>query len=160
MENLITPNHQLFMQEALEEAEKAAAKEEIPVGAVITYQGKIIARGHNIKESTKDPIAHAEILAIKQACSQLDNWRLTGCILYVTKEPCIMCSGAIVQARVETVVFGCRDLKAGGAQTLYQILSDPRLNHQVRVVDGVLEDKCRQQLSDFFINLRESRQGK
>lgn len=142
------------MKEALKEAEKAYEKGEVPVGAVVVVDGKIVSKAHNIKETTCDPTAHAEILAIRQACSKLGAWRLTEAILYVTKEPCIMCSGAIVNARIKKLVYGCDDPKGGGAVSLYKILQDPRLNHQVEIKRGVLQEECREILQRFFKQLR------
>ncbi|WP_353684180.1 tRNA adenosine(34) deaminase TadA [Thermodesulfovibrio sp. 3907-1M] len=143
-----------FLKEALKEAEKAYALGEVPVGAVIVVDGRIVARAHNIKETTNDPTAHAEMLAIRQAANALDAWRLTEATLYVTKEPCIMCSGAIVHARIKRVVYGCSDPKSGGAVSLYRILQDPRLNHQVEITAGILEEECRAVLQRFFKELR------
>lgn len=145
-----------FLKEALKEAEKAYKKGEIPVGAVIVVDGNIIARAHNQKETTFDPTAHAEVLAIREASKILGAWRLTEASLYVTKEPCIMCSGAIVHARIKKVVYGCDDPKAGGAVSLYRILQDRRLNHRVELKTGVLEEECRKILQDFFKELRKS----
>lgn len=142
------------MKEALKEAEKAYEKGEVPVGAVLVLEGKIISKAHNIKESTSDPTAHAEILAIREACKALDAWRLTEATLYVTKEPCIMCCGAIINARLKRLVFGCKDSKGGGAVSLYNILQDRRLNHQVEIKDGILEEECREILQRFFKELR------
>lgn len=142
------------MKEALKEAEKAYEKGEVPVGAVVVVDGKIVSKAHNIKETTCDPTAHAEILAIRQACSKLGAWRLTEATLYVTKEPCIMCSGAIVNARIKKLVYGCDDPKGGGAVSLYKILQDPRLNHQVEIKRGVLQEECREILQRFFKQLR------
>jgi tRNA(adenine34) deaminase len=145
-----------FLKEALKEAEKAYKKGEIPVGAVIVVDGNIIARAHNQKETTFDPTAHAEVLAIREASKILGAWRLTEASLYVTKEPCIMCSGAIVNARIKKVVYGCDDPKAGGAVSLYRILQDCRLNHRVELKTGVLEEECRKILQDFFKELRKA----
>ncbi|GAB6182441.1 tRNA adenosine(34) deaminase TadA [Thermodesulfovibrio hydrogeniphilus] len=144
------------MREALEEAQKAYKKGEIPVGAVVVVDGKIVAKAHNQKETIPDPTAHAEILAIRQASEKLGRWRLTDAVLYITKEPCIMCSGAIIHARIKRVVYGCDDQKAGGAVSLYNILQDKRLNHQVELVRGILEDECREILKRFFQQLREN----
>lgn len=144
-----------FMEEAIKEAKKAASKKEVPVGAVIVKEGKIIARGHNQRESTNDATSHAEIIAIRKASKKIKNWRLSGCTLYVTVEPCPMCAGAIVQARIDRVVYGAKDPKAGAVETLYQILSDKRLNHQVKeVISGVKEEECAELLKDFFKKLR------
>lgn len=144
-----------FIKEALKEAEKAYRKGEIPVGALIVVNGQIVARTYNQKETTCDPTAHAEILAIREASKILKNWRLTGATLYITKEPCIMCCGAIINARIKRVVYGCNDPKGGGAISLYRILSDNILNHQVEIKSGILEEECRQILQKFFRELRE-----
>ncbi|WP_173636698.1 tRNA adenosine(34) deaminase TadA [Thermodesulfovibrio aggregans] len=143
-----------FMKEALEEAQKAYELGEVPVGAVIVVDGEIIARAYNIKETTNDPTAHAEIVAIRQAANALGAWRLTDATLYITKEPCVMCCGAIINARIKRVVYGCNDSKGGGALSLYRILQDPRLNHQVEIKHGILEKECREILQRFFRELR------
>ncbi len=144
-----------FMKEALKEAEKAAQKGEVPIGAVIVKDGRIISRGHNLRESRQDPLAHAEMIAIYKAAKKLNNWRLTGCTLYVTVEPCPMCAGAILQSRIDRLVYGTEDPKAGAVKTLYRILEDERLNHQVKdIVSGVLAEDCASILSDFFAKLR------
>jgi len=142
------------MKEALKEAKKAYKKGEVPVGAVVVVDGKIISKAYNKKESINDPTAHAEILAIRKACKALDNWRLTEATLYITKEPCIMCCGAIINARLKRVVYGCDDPKGGGAVSLYSILQDARLNHQVEIKNGILEKECRDILQKFFKELR------
>ncbi|MDI1472526.1 tRNA adenosine(34) deaminase TadA [Thermodesulfovibrio sp. 1176] len=142
------------MKEALKEAKKAYKKGEVPVGAVVVVDGKIISKAYNKKESINDPTAHAEILAIRKACKALDNWRLTEATLYITKEPCIMCCGAIINARLKRVVYGCDDPKGGGAVSLYSILQDARLNHQVEIKNGILEKECREILQKFFKELR------
>ena len=139
-----------FMKIALQEAIIAFHEGEVPVGAVMVRDGAILGKAHNLREATKDPSAHAEILALRAAASASDSWRLSGGTLYVTKEPCIMCSGAIINARISRVVYGCHDIKAGGAVSLYRILSDSRLNHQVDVVSGVLEEECASLLQKFF----------
>lgn len=139
-----------FMREALREAEKAFECGEVPVGAVIVFKNKIIARAYNQVEMLKDATAHAEILAITQAAEALNNWRLQDTTLYVSKEPCFMCAGAIVNARVKTVVFGARDEKSGGAGGALNILQDERQYHRVDVKGGVLEEPARQLLQEFF----------
>ena len=139
-----------FMRLALKEAEAALAEDEVPVGCVIVRAGKVLARAHNQRERLKDPTAHAEMIAITQAAAARRSWRLENCVLYVTLEPCPMCAGAIVQARIPMVVYGASDPKAGACDTLYRIASDPRLNHRARVVGGVLADRCAALLSDFF----------
>jgi tRNA(adenine34) deaminase len=145
------PFHLQHMEMALEEAALAAAADEVPVGAVIvSFDQGVIARAHNQRELLHDPTAHAEMIAITQAAQALGTWRLERTILYVTMEPCPMCAGAVVQARIPFVVYGCADDKAGACHTLYQITSDPRLNHRAQVVGGVLADRCAAVLSDFF----------
>ena len=138
------------MRLALKEASLAFQRGEVPVGAVISKDGEVISSSHNLRETSKDPSAHAEILVIRDATKISDSWRLTGLTLYVTKEPCIMCAGALVNSRIARLVYGCRDEKAGGVDSLYQILNDKRLNHQVEVVSGVLEDECAAILRKFF----------
>jgi tRNA(adenine34) deaminase len=150
------PFHLLHMEMALDEAAVAAAEDEVPVGAVIVSldRGQVIARAHNQREQLQDPTAHAEMIALTQAAAALGSWRLEKCLLYVTLEPCPMCAGAIVQARLPVVVYGCTDPKAGACHTLYQITSDPRLNHRCQVVGGVMADRCAGVLSDFFAHKR------
>ncbi len=143
-----------FMHEALTEAWKAYLIAEVPIGAVVVKDGRIIGRGHNLRESSKDPTAHAEIIAIREAAKYLGGWRLTGCSLYVTIEPCPMCAGAIYQARLDKLVYGAPDLKAGAAGTLYNIPQDDRLNHQMEVIPGVLLDECANIMKSFFKELR------
>lgn len=150
MGNLSGDGDVKYMQLALSLAEEALLLDEVPVGAVIVSSGEIISRGFNQKESLNDPVAHAEIIAIREAAQRIRNWRLTGATLYVTKEPCIMCCGAIVHARIKRVVYGCRDEKGGGAETLYTLLNDPRLNHRVEVTGGVCERECAEILRSFF----------
>jgi tRNA(adenine34) deaminase len=139
-----------FMTLALEQASLAFRKGEVPVGAVITLGGEILAMSHNSSISMNDPSAHAEILAIREAARKLDNYRLIDTTLYVTLEPCIMCAGAIVQARIQRVVFGAGDPKSGGVVSLYRLLHDKRLNHTVEVTGGVKRDACAEILSRFF----------
>ncbi|WP_226677771.1 tRNA adenosine(34) deaminase TadA [Rossellomorea aquimaris] len=146
-----------FMKEALIEAEKAASIQEVPIGAVIVMDGEIIARAHNLRETTQNAITHAETLAIQEACEKLGTWRLEGAELYVTLEPCPMCSGAIILSRIEKVVYGAKDPKAGCAGTLMNLLEDERFNHQCEVVPGVLAEECGGILSRFFKDLRERR---
>ncbi len=139
-----------YMAMALAEAEAAAAADEAPVGAVIVCDGQVIGAARNEREALRDPTAHAEIIAITQAAAALGSWRLEGCTLYVTLEPCPMCAGAIVNARVPRLVYGCDDPKAGAVRTLYQLCEDPRLNHRVAVAAGVLADECARLLREFF----------
>jgi tRNA(adenine34) deaminase len=142
--------HEHFMRIALEEAEQALREEEVPVGAVIVHDGRLIARAHNQREQLRDPTAHAEMIAITQAAESRQSWRLDGCTLYVTLEPCPMCAGAIVQARIPTLVYGAADPKAGAVATLFRLLDDPRLNHRVESVAGLLAASCGEVLSRFF----------
>lgn len=146
-----------FMKEALEEAGKALLLKEVPVGAVVVYNGEIIGRGHNRTETAKDPTVHAEIIAIRQAAETLGGWRLSGCRLYVTTEPCSMCAGAIVHARIEKVYIGTMDPKAGACGSLMNILQDRRLNHYVEIETGILEKECQHIMKDFFRTLRKSK---
>lgn len=150
-------NEQLdyFMGQALLEARKAAEIGEVPIGCVIVSAGKIIGRGSNRRELSHDAVAHAEILAIREANRVLDDWRLEGCTLFVTLEPCPMCAGAIVNSRLRAVYYGCADLKAGCAGTLMNLLTDSRFNHQVQVKKGLRQEECAQVLSDFFAKIRE-----
>ncbi|RNC67414.1 MAG: nucleoside deaminase [Desulfuromonadales bacterium] len=143
-----------WMGKALREAEKAAARGEVPIGAVIVRDGTIIGRGYNLREGKNDPSAHAEMIAIRQAAKRLDNWRLTGSVLYVTLEPCLMCMGAIILSRIERVVFGCYDPKGGAAGSLYDLSDDRRLNHRVALTPLVREEECAGILSGFFVELR------
>ncbi|MEJ2683094.1 MAG: tRNA adenosine(34) deaminase TadA [Candidatus Sulfobium sp.] len=139
-----------FMRLALKEASRAGRAGEVPVGALLVRDGEVLSGAYNLREILKDPSAHAEILALRVGAEKSDGWRLTGATLYVTKEPCIMCAGAIINARVSRLVYGCRDVKAGGVDSLYNILNDKRLNHQVEVISGVLEEECAALLRDFF----------
>jgi tRNA(adenine34) deaminase len=142
------------MRRAVAEAGKAQAKDEVPIGCVIIRDNKIIARGHNLRETTQDPTGHAELIAIKKAARKLGSWRLLDTVLYVTLEPCTMCMGAIILARIPTVVFGCFDPKGGAAGSLYDLSSDPRLNHRVELLPSILESDCSSLLSNFFAELR------
>ena len=145
--------YEAFMEIALEEAATAAREGEVPVGAVLVKGGKVLARDHNRTISLCDPTAHAEILVLREGAKKLGNWRLLGCDLYVTIEPCVMCAGAMVQARIRRLIFGARDEKAG-ALTLYGISADGRLNHRVEVVEGVRAEEARALLQEFFRGLR------
>lgn len=144
-----------FMKVAIEEAKKAANLGEVPIGAVIVYQNKIIARAHNLRETSQNAVTHAELMAIQQACEAIGSWRLEETTLYVTLEPCPMCAGAILQSRIPRVVYGARDMKAGCVDSLYRLLNDARFNHECDVTEGVLAEECGQMLTDFFRNLRE-----
>lgn len=148
-------DHQIYMLAAIEEAKKAEAMDEVPIGAVVVYQGQVIGRGHNLRESTHDPTAHAEIIAIRQAAQMMKSWRLEECSLYVTLEPCPMCAGAILQSRIERVIYGATDPKAGCAGTLFNLLQDSRFNHQTEVILGIEQETCRQLLTNFFQMLRQ-----
>jgi tRNA(adenine34) deaminase len=154
------PFHTEHMAMALDEAAAAAAEDEVPVGAVIvSVRDGVIGRAHNQREQLQDPTAHAEMIAITQAAAALRSWRLERCILYVTLEPCPMCAGAVVQARIPLVVYGAADPKAGACDTLYRLTSDPRLNHRAQVVGGVLADRCAAVLSEFFAGKRRRGKG-
>jgi len=142
--------HNHYMRLALEEARQALSEEEVPIGAVIVRGEQVIASAHNQREQLKDPTAHAEMIAITQAATAVGDWRLEECTLYVTLEPCIMCSGAILQSRIPLVVFGATDPKAGGVDSLFHLLSDPRLNHRCQVIPGVMASECGEILTKFF----------
>jgi tRNA(adenine34) deaminase len=150
--------HDYYMRLALEQAAAAEEENEVPIGAVIVRGGRVIAAAHNQREQLKDPTAHAEMIAITQATQAVGDWRLEGCTLYVTLEPCPMCAGAILQARIPEVVYGAADPKAGAVQSLFQLLGDPRLNHRCQVVPGVLGRECGEVLTRFFE--RQRRMGK
>ncbi len=141
---------QHYMQMALAEAQQAFEEDEVPVGAVIVHGGRVIAAAHNQREALRDPTAHAEMIAITQAAESLGSWRLEDCTLVVTLEPCPMCAGAILQARIPRVVYGAQDPKAGAVHSLYQLLNDARLNHRCEVVSGVLASQCSEILTRFF----------
>ncbi len=147
--------HEAYMLRALAEAARAADEGEVPVGAVIVRDEQLIASAHNQREQLQDPTAHAEMIAITQAASFLNSWRLIDCALYVTLEPCSMCAGAIVQARLPLVVYGASDPKAGAVDSLFQLLQDTRLNHRASVLGGVLAGECGRLLSDFFQRQRD-----
>lgn len=148
------PNHQKWMEIALQEARLACDEGEVPVGAVLVRNGEMVARNHNRREKNHSATAHAEILVIEEGNQKLGAWRLSECTLYVTLEPCVMCAGAMVNSRVGTVVYGCKDPKAGAVESLYQVLGDQRLNHRPAVVSGVLADETAKILKDFFLALR------
>ncbi|MEW6067092.1 MAG: tRNA adenosine(34) deaminase TadA [Nitrospirota bacterium] len=143
-----------FMRLAIKEANLAFEEGEVPVGALLVKEGNVIAKAHNCKETTNDPTGHAEILVIRAGADKNNAWRLTDATLYVTKEPCIMCAGAMVNARLGRLVYGCRDEKGGAVDSLYKLLSDKRLNHHVEVISGVLKDECAEILKRFFQNRR------
>jgi tRNA(adenine34) deaminase len=144
------PIHEHFMRLALQQAQQAEMEKEVPVGAIIVCQDRVVAAAYNQREQLKDPTAHAEMIAITQAAESLGDWRLENCTLYVTLEPCPMCAGAIVQARIPFVVYGATDGKAGAVDSLFHLLGDERLNHSAEVTSGVLADQCGKILTDFF----------
>ena len=148
------PADHTFMGEALAEAQEAANLGDVPIGAVVVREGQIVARAHNRREQMRDPTAHAEIDALRQAARALGGWRLSGCTLYVTLEPCVMCAGALVQARVSRLVYGTADPKAGAAGSVVDVLRDARFNHVVEVTGGTREAECRALLHEFFAGLR------
>lgn len=144
-----------YMREAIRQAKKAEALMEVPIGCVIVYQDKIIARGYNRRNTDKNTLSHAELNAIRKASKKLGDWRLEGCTMYVTLEPCQMCAGALVQARIDEVVIGSRNPKAGCAGSVMNLLNVEQFNHQVKITEGVLEEECSAMLSSFFRKLRE-----
>lgn len=149
-----------YMKEAIRQARKAEALGEVPIGCVIEYEGKIIGRGYNRRMVDKTVLAHAEIIAIRKACKKMGDWRLEGCTMYVTLEPCPMCAGAIVQARIPTVVIGSMNPKAGCAGSVMDLLHEDGFNHQVETRTQVLGEECSRMLSDFFRQLRKKKAGK
>lgn len=149
-----------YMKEAIRQAKKAKALDEVPIGCVIVYEDKIIARGYNRRNTDKNTLSHAELNAIRKACKKLGDWRLEGCTMYITLEPCQMCAGAIVQARVSRVVIGSMNPKAGCAGSVLNILQMDRFNHQVELTKGVLQEECSTMLSEFFKELREKKKVK
>ena len=149
-----------YMKEAIRQAKKAYKIGEVPIGCVIVYQDKIIARGYNRRTIDKNTLAHAELAAIRKASRKMDDWRLEGCTMYVTLEPCQMCSGAIVQSRLDRVVVGCMNPKAGCAGSILNLLNMKEFNHQVELTTGVLEEECSQMMKQFFKELRESKRQK
>jgi len=148
-----------YMQAAIAEAQLARAKGEVPIGAVIVHEGQIIGRGHNLRETSNDPTSHAEMVAIRQAAEAIGHWRLLETTLYVTLEPCVMCMGAIILARIPRLVYACRDPRAGAVGSIYDFSSDERFNHKVEVVEGVLGAECSALLSVFFQELRAGRKA-
>lgn len=142
--------HEEYMNIAIEEARLAAQQGEVPVGAVLVLDGEVVAQAHNQRETTHDATAHAEVLAIRQACAKLQNWRLTGADLYVTLEPCPMCAGAIVNARIGRVIYGAPDSKAGGVDSLFNIVDNKNLDHRVEILSGICETECREVLQEFL----------
>jgi tRNA(adenine34) deaminase len=148
-----------FMQAALAEAAKAEGKGEVPIGAVIVHDGQIIGSGHNLRETSNDPTTHAEMIAIREAAEAIGHWRLLDTTLYVTLEPCVMCMGAIILARIPRLVYACRDPKAGAVGSIYDFSQDERFNHKVEVTEGVLGDECSGLLSGFFKQLRAGKKS-
>lgn len=146
---------QQYMRLTIEQASIAEENGDVPIGAVIVYKNQIIGRAYNQREQLKDPTAHAEIIALTQAAAFLESWRLNGCTIYVTLEPCPMCAGALVLARMDRLVYGCDDPKTGACKSLYNIVQDERLNHRLEVTSGVLEEQCREQLQGFFARRRQ-----
>jgi len=162
---MLERTHEDYMRMALAEAGEALEHEDVPVGAVIVGPRReggpmeVLARAHNQRELLQDPTAHAEMVALTQAAAAVGSWRLTGSVMYVTLEPCVMCAGALVLARVETLVFGAEDPKAGAVRNLYRVCEDPRLNHRLQVVGGVLSDECAEVLREFFRRKRGKNEG-
>lgn len=156
----VSEKDRTYMREALVEAQKAAALGEVPIGAIVVYQDEIIARAHNLRETTQNATTHAELLAIQQACAKIGSWRLEEMTLYVTLEPCPMCAGAILQSRIPRVVYGARDVKAGCVDSLYRLLNDARFNHECEVTEGILAEDCGGILTQFFRNLREQKKNR
>lgn len=155
-----TGGDEIFMKEAVRQAKKAAKLEEVPIGCVIVQDGRIISRGYNRRNIQGSTLAHAELIAIRRASKKLGDWRLEGCTMYVTLEPCPMCAGAIVQARIPRVVIGAMNPKAGCAGSILNLLEEKRFNHQVETVRGVLKEECQGMMKEFFKNLRERKKGK
>lgn len=150
---------QVFMRYAMAEAAHAEALGEVPIGALVVYAGKIVGRGHNLRETTQDPTAHAEMIAIRAAAEHLGSWRLLDCTLYVTLEPCVMCMGAIILARIPHLVYACRDPRAGAVGSIYNFAADERFNHRVEVKENLLQTECSEQLSKFFRRLRQQKKN-
>ena len=149
-----TKEDEQFMRVAIEAAKIAEENGDVPIGAVIVYKNQIIGKAYNQREQLADPTAHAEIIALTQAAAALENWHLNGCTMYVTLEPCPMCAGALVLSRMDRLVYGCDDPKAGACGSLYNIVTDGRLNHRLEVTSGVLQEQCREQLQEFFAQRR------
>jgi tRNA(adenine34) deaminase len=152
--SLTDDSDQNFMRRAIDAATIAEENGDVPIGCVIVHDSQVIARAYNQREQLQDPTAHAEIVALTQASAALESWRLHGCTLYVTLEPCSMCAGALVLARIDRLVFGCKDPKTGACGSLYNIVQDERLNHHVDTTSGVMEEQCSQLLRDFFLKKR------
>ncbi len=152
--NELADDHR-FMRMAIEQAQIAEENGDVPIGAIIVHEGTIVAKAYNQRQQLQDPTAHAEIIALTQAAAALESWRLNGCTMYVTLEPCPMCAGALVLSRMDRLVYGCDDPKAGACKSLYNIVTDERLNHRLEVITGVMEEQCRKQLQDFFARRRK-----
>jgi tRNA(adenine34) deaminase len=152
---MINKSDEQFMQLAVEQAGIAQENGDVPIGAVIVHNGQIIGKAYNQREQLQDPTAHAEIIALTQAAAALESWRLEGCTMYVTLEPCTMCAGALVLARIDRLVYGCDDPKAGAVKSLYNIVTDSRLNHRIEVISGVLAEQCSDLLEQFFQKRRQ-----
>jgi tRNA(adenine34) deaminase len=150
---------QIYMLEAMKEAQKAAEMGEVPIGAVVVYKDEIIAKAHNLRETSQNAVTHAELMAIQEACNVMGSWRLEETTLYVTLEPCPMCAGAILQSRIPRVIYGARDPKGGCVHSFYQLLNDSRFNHECEVTEGILAEECGQMLTDFFRALRERKKA-
>jgi len=150
-----TKNDQHYMKIAIEQAKIAEENGDVPIGAVIVYKNQIIGKAYNQRQQLQDPTAHAEIIALTQAAAFVESWRLNGCTIYVTLEPCPMCAGALVLARIDRLVYGCDDTKTGACKSLYNIVQDERLNHRLEVTSDVLEEQCREQLQEFFARRRK-----
>ena len=151
--------HEIYMREAVNEAKKAFELDETPIGAVIVQDGKIIGRGYNRRNSEKNPLCHAEIIAINEAAKYIGDWRIENCTSYVTVEPCPMCAGAIVQARIPTVVFGTENVKAGCCGSVLNLMQQEKLNHRAEVISDVLKEECSSLMKEFFKNMRKKRLG-
>ncbi len=153
--SILKPNHdEQYMRIAIAQAQIAEENGDVPIGAVIVHNGQVIAKAYNQREQLQDPTAHAEIIALTQAAAAMENWHLHGCTMYVTLEPCCMCAGALVLARIDRLVYGCADPKTGACGSLYNIVQDERLNHRLEIASGVLADECSQLLQKFFENRR------
>ena len=156
----MTEQDQIYMRAAIAEARLAEAKGEVPIGAVLVHEGRIIGRGHNLRETSNDPTTHAEMVAIREAAHAIGHWRLLETTLYVTLEPCVMCMGAIILARIPRLVYACRDPRAGAVGSIYDFAQDERFNHKVAVTEGVLGKECSSMLSGFFQQLRAGKKSK
>lgn len=152
--------HEHWMQEALIEAMEAASFGEVPIGAVAVVENQIVARAHNLREATHNPLGHAELLLLQKIARELGSWRLNEIAIYVTAEPCLMCAGAMLQARIPRVIYGCKEPKFGACGSLYNVANDPRLNHQIEVIGGVMEVECAAQLQGFFRKIRKGAEKK